>query len=72
MFILATDTLYKGGNTGHAAQGNPFYPVRVQVAVGAALALRFSDQAGAIFWVVPAANLATPWLDRLLLPGGPR
>lgn len=44
----------------------------VLVATGATLALRFSDQAGALFWVLPAANMATPWLDRLLLPGGPR
>ena len=44
----------------------------ILVAAGAALALRFSSQAGALFWVVPAANLATPWLDRLLLPRGPR
>lgn len=42
------------------------------VAAGALLALQFSPQAGALFWVLLPVNLLTPWLDRLLLPGGPR
>jgi electron transport complex protein RnfD len=42
------------------------------VAAAALLALQFSPQAGGLFWVLLPANLLTPWLDRLLLPGGPR
>lgn len=42
------------------------------VAAGAMAVLGLGGPAGGLFLVVLAAGLATPWLDRLLLPGGPR
>jgi Na+-translocating ferredoxin:NAD+ oxidoreductase RnfD subunit len=64
--VLASDPV-----TSPLGQGAKFL-FGLLVAAAALLALQFSPQAGGLFWVLLPANLLTPWLDRLLLPGGPR
>lgn len=44
----------------------------LMVAAGCLLVLLAGGSTSGLFWVVLAAGLATPWLDRLLLPRGPR